>query len=173
MLEAVVTQSPNPILPSTGEIVWSVISFVILLVVLAKVAYPPLARMMAQRSDRIRADLEAADAARREAEALRAERERELQGAREEARRILDEARHTAEALRQEASERARAEAEAIRAQVEAQLAAERVQLVRSLRAEVADLAVDLAGKIVARELERSSFDPLIEAFLREAEPAD
>lgn len=49
MITAVVTQSPNPILPSTGEIVWSVISFVILLVVLAKVAFPPVARMMAQR----------------------------------------------------------------------------------------------------------------------------
>jgi F-type H+-transporting ATPase subunit b len=173
MLEAVATQSPNPILPSTGEIVWSVISFAILLAVLAKVAFPPVARIMAQRSERIREDLEAADAARREAEALRAQREAELQGARDDARRILDEARHAAEALRAEAERRAREEAQQIRAQVEAQLAAERAQVVRALRAEVADLAVDLAGKIIERELDRAASDPLIEAFLREVELTD
>jgi F-type H+-transporting ATPase subunit b len=173
MITAVVTQSPNPILPSTGEIVWSVISFVILLVVLVKVAFPPVARMMAQRSERIRSDLEAADAARREAEALRAQREQELASAREDARRILDEARRTAEALREEILQRAREEAAAVRAQVESQLAAERTQVVRALRQEVGDLAVELAAKIIQSELERSTTDPLVAAFLREVEPSD
>jgi RNA polymerase-binding transcription factor DksA len=69
----VVTQSPNPILPSTGEIIWSVISFAILLALLVKFAFPPVAGMLQKRSEKIRTDLEAAEAARREAEALAAQ----------------------------------------------------------------------------------------------------
>jgi F-type H+-transporting ATPase subunit b len=163
---AVVTQSPNPILPSTGEVIWSVISFVILLAILVKYAFPPVAKMLEKRSSTIRADLEAAEAARREAEALLRQRQNELASAKDEARRIIEDARSTGESLRSEIVARAQDEAASIRAQGEAQLAAERNRLVNELRQEMVDTAIVLASRIVAREIERENVDPLVEVFL-------
>ncbi len=167
---AAVSQSFNPILPSAGEIIWSVLSFAILLVVLAKFAFPPVAAMMNKRSERIREDLEAAEQARREALALKAQREEELAGARMEAQRIVEDARLLAEQMKGEIVARGHQEIEASKAQNEALLAAERGRVVLELRAELAGLAIELSSRILAHELERSEVDPLVEAFLAEAD---
>lgn len=167
---AAVSQSFNPILPSAGEIIWSVLSFAVLLVVLVKVAFPPVAAMMSKRSERIREDLEAAEQARREAAELLAQREGELAGARVEAQRIIDDARVLAEQLKSEIVGRGHQEVEAYKAQNEAQLAAERNRVVLELRTEVAGLAIELASRILSQEIEQSEVDPLVEAFLAEAD---
>lgn len=168
MLFGVITQSPNPILPATGEIVWSVISFAILLVVLGKVAFPPVSRMMAKRSEAIRSDLEEAERAKREAELLRHEASQRLEGARDEAHRILEEAREVGESLRAEALTRAHDEANQIVMAARASLSAERSRLVAELRAETTGLALDLAQRIIASEIDRAQVDPLIEQFIAE-----
>jgi F-type H+-transporting ATPase subunit b len=165
----VVTQSPNPILPSTGEIIWSVISFAILLALLVKFAFPPVAGMLQKRSEKIRTDLEEAEAARREAEALAAERRQALEEARAEGQRIIEDARATGAALREEALRAAQQEASALKEQANRQLAAERARLVLELRTELAATAVDLAGRILAKELAHDEVDPLVEQFLQES----
>ncbi len=168
MLFGVVTQSPNPILPATGEIIWSVISFVILVVVLAKVAYPPVAKMMAKRSETIRSDLEEAEHTKREAELLREEASKRLEGARDEAQRILQDAREVGESLRAEAVAKANEEASQIIGAARTSLGAERSRLVAELRAETTGLALELARRIIAAEIDRASVDPLIEQFIAE-----
>jgi F-type H+-transporting ATPase subunit b len=170
VLFGVVTQSPNPILPSTGEVIWSVISFVILLAVLVKFAFPPVASMMAKRSDKIRDDLEAAETARRDAERIVEERRAELGRAREEGQRIIEDARATGEALRQEAVAEAQREAQLVREQAQLQVAAERSRLVLELRGELAGMAIELSTRILAHELASSEVDPLVESFLAEAD---
>jgi F-type H+-transporting ATPase subunit b len=170
VLFGVVTQSPNPILPSTGEIIWSVISFAILLVLLVKFAFPPVASMMAKRSDKIRDDLEAAETARRDAERLLAERREELGRAREEGQRIIEDARATGEALRQEAVAEAQREAQIVRDQAQLQMAAERSRLILELRSDLAGMAIELSTRILAHELAASEVDPLVESFLAEAD---
>src|SRR5258707_15566151 len=61
-------KAPSPILPATNEIIWGSISFVVLLILLSKFAWPALASGMAARADRIRSDLDAAETAKTEAD---------------------------------------------------------------------------------------------------------
>ena len=169
MLFGVATQSPNPILPSTGEIIWSVISFAILLLLLVKYAFPPVAQMMNKRSEKIRGDLEAAEVARTEAEATLLARRQELDNARQEGQRIIEDARATADALGEQIVQEARREGEALREQAQAQIEAERSRLVLELRSDLASMAVELSSRILAQELSNMDVDPLVEAFISEA----
>ena len=68
-------EAPNPILPATDEIVWGSISFAALLFLLYKFGYPQVKKMLDDRTERIRSDLQAADGARAEAERSRQQRE--------------------------------------------------------------------------------------------------
>ncbi len=164
------SQSSNPILPASGEIIWSVLSFFVLMAVLAKVAFPPISKMLKDRSEKIRGDIEAAEQARNEAELDRAKAEAQLGEARHESTRLMDEARKTAEVIKADLVKRAEAEVVEMRQRAEEALDAERQRLVFELRGDIADLALDLAEKILQEQLDRSSFDPLIASFLAESE---
>lgn len=161
-------QSSNPIVPATGDLIWSVISFAVLLVLLVKFAFPPLRRMMEQRTEKIRTDIESAEAARNEAESVLAEYRSQLEEARRESSRIIEEARRTADALREEIITVANADANEIRRRAEESLEQERQRVVAEVRDEMGQLAVDLAQRILEVEIERSSTDPLVASFLSE-----
>src|SRR6202011_1107385 len=69
-LLAETVQSKNPILPSGAELVWGIISFVLLFGILAKFAYPALAKSMQARTERIRTNVDEAQRVRDEAEQI-------------------------------------------------------------------------------------------------------
>ncbi|NNN15775.1 MAG: F0F1 ATP synthase subunit B [Acidimicrobiaceae bacterium] len=164
------SQSSNPILPASGEIIWSVLSFFVLLLILAKVAFPPVAKMMKDRSEKIRTDIEAGELARSEAEQMKAQAREHLEDARRESSRLVDEARKTAEAVKAELVANAEAEVASMKVRAEEALDVERTRLVSELREATAELALSLAERILAEQLDRASFDPLITAFLAESE---
>ena len=160
--------SSNPILPATGEIIWSVLSFALLLVVLGKWAYPPVKKMMADRADKIRGDLDAADLARAEAQRTLEEYREQLAQARREATRILDEARQTGEALRADLLAKAEGDAANVRARNEEALRVDRQRVIAELRSEVGSLALELAEKIIDAEVDRAASQALIDTFISE-----
>lgn len=160
------SQSSNPILPATGEIIWSLASFLVLIVILAKVAFPPVKRIMVARTEKIRDDLDGAALARAEAERLVHEKEVQLEDAKRQATRIIEDAKVTAEAVREDLIRRAGVEVEELKARAEEALLAERERVVAELRSEVSGLAIDVAEKILRSELDRSEIDPLVGGFL-------
>ena len=93
-------EAPSPILPATNELIWGAISFVVLLRPAAKFACPGIKKGMEARTERIRADLEAAETAKAEAERVLDEYRAQLADAKAEAGRIIEEARQQADALR-------------------------------------------------------------------------
>lgn len=165
LIGAAVT-AKNPILPDAKEIIWTVIAFAVVLVVLAKFAFPAMKKGLQAREDRIRADLERADHARAEAEASLEQYRHQLAEARNEANRIIEDARQAAEQVRRDLVARAESEAAEIRrrAQEDARLATERAM--SDLRGQVATLSVELAEKIVERNLDRSTQLALIENYI-------
>ncbi len=160
--------SSNPILPATGEIIWSVLSFGLLLVLLGKWAYPPVKKMMADRADKIRGDLDAAELAKAEAQRTLEEYREQLAQARRDATHILDEARQTAEALRVDLLAKAEEDAATIRVRNEEALRIERQRVIAELRAEVGSLALELAEKIIDAEVDRAASQALIDSFISE-----
>lgn len=162
------SQSINPIIPSWSDVVWSLASFAVLVFLLVKFAFPQVARTMSTRSDRIRDDLKAAELARLESEAALAEYRAQLEGARRESTRLIEEARATADAIRDELISKANEDATAIRQRAEDGLAIERDRVAAELRLHFGEIAIDLAGRIVGSEIDRTGVDPLIRSFVAE-----
>jgi len=159
-------KAPNPILPESNEIIWGGLAFVVLLAVMWKYALPPVRNMMKQREDRIRGDLERAEQARTEAETELANYRRQVADARNEASRIIEEARQSADEVKRQVRAQADAEAADVRtrAQEDAQLASNRAQA--DLQGRVADLSIELAEKIVERNLDRDTQLALVESYI-------
>ena len=101
------------ITPTTGLMIWTLVTFVVVLIVLKKYAFGPIQQMIDARRAAITADLDAAETAREEAQASLAEYRQQLAEARKEASRIVEDARKVGEERR--AADVAALEAETVR----------------------------------------------------------
>jgi F-type H+-transporting ATPase subunit b len=160
------------ITPAVPEMIWGAVAFAVVAFVLIKFAFPGVRKGLAARQEKIRNDLESAERARTEAEQERAKYEDQLALARQEANRIVEEARVAAEGVRQEVTARADTEAADIRsrAQADARLAADNAM--RDLQQRVGDLSIELAEKIVGRNLDRDTQRALVESFISSVDSA-
>ena len=147
-------QHPNPILPSPNEIVFGLISFLVVLAFLVKYALPRMQEALAARTAAIEGKMDQAERDRAEAAALLERYKADLAGARDEAGRIVEEANREAAAIKAESREAARAESERIGQAAQATIAAARAQALAALRREIGGLSVDLASRILRQALE-------------------
>ena len=136
-----------------GLIFWTVVTFVLLLVILRKFAWGPILAALEARENAIQKTIDDAERLQAEAQQMMAEHEARLAEAREERNKILDEARHAGEQVRSDVLDKARTEAEQILERAQRQLALEAEQAVQNIRAEAADLALSAAEKVIARSL--------------------
>ena len=168
LLAAESVKAKNPIVPETKEIVWAVISFVIVFSLLAWKAWPAIKKAIADREDHIKADLERAESAKTEAETSLVEYQHQLAEARNEAGKIIEEARLAADQVRKDLIARAETEAGELRnrAQEDIRLATERA--LADLQSRVAELSIELAEKVVERNLDRDTNIALIDSFINQ-----
>jgi F-type H+-transporting ATPase subunit b len=158
--------APSPILPATNELIWGGITFLVLLVAMAKFGIPAVKNMMDTRTERIRADLDAAEGAKSEADRIREEYSRQLADAKTESARIIEEARQAADSVRRDLTQRAEAEAAELRQRNAEQLEAERNRLLSEMQGAVATLAIELAEKVVEANLDKDANNRLIESYI-------
>jgi F-type H+-transporting ATPase subunit b len=159
-------KAPSPLLPATNEIIWGGIAFFITLLALWKFAYPGMKKGMEGRSERIRADLQAAEDARVEAEQLKAEYEQRLAAAKQEATRVIEDARGTADALKAELQQRAEAEIGEMRQRAAADVEAMKGQALADLQHEVAQIAIGAAEVVVEKNLDEATQRQLVENYI-------
>lgn len=164
--------APSPILPATNELIWGGITFLVLLIGMWKLGLPAVKNMMDTRTERIRAEVDAADAAKAEADRIRQEYGAQLADAKGEAARIIEEARQAADKLRQDLKRQAEAEVAEIKERAQEDIAAQVERAMGDLRARVADMTIELTEKVVQRNLDRETNLALIERFIDEAESA-
>ena len=159
-------KSKSIISPATPELIWGSIAFAIVAFALIKFAFPMIRKSLKDREEKIRGDLERAEQARVEAEEEKRRFEAQLGDARGEANRIVEEAREAAEQVRRDLVTRAESEAADIRsrAQQDAQLATQRAM--DDLQHRVADISIELAEKIVERNLDRDTQMALVESYI-------
>jgi F-type H+-transporting ATPase subunit b len=161
-------KAPSPILPAKNEIIWGVISFVILAALLMKFAIPAMQKGMATRSERIRSDLGAAEKAKSDADTMLAEYRAQLADARNEANRLIEEARKSADVLRADLQARAQADIAELRGRAAADVEAAKISAVADLRTEVASLAIGAAEAIVQKSLDRETQTQLVENYIKQ-----
>ena len=144
------------------------VNFGVLLGILFLFAYKPLLRIIDQRADRIRESLEAADAARREADSSREAIEQQINEARREGQRLLDQAREAADRFRGEEMDRARQEAEAFVERARSDIQRERDVAIQEVRSSFGDLAITAAERVIRRSLDPQAHQELIAQVLEE-----
>lgn len=145
------------ILPHADELIWGSIAFVLLFVALSIFAFPKLKQTMAARTERIKGQLESADKAKAEADAVLDQYRAQLADARNEANRIIEEAKKTAESLRRELVVKAEEEAAEIVTRARAEVGSERDRAMAELRSSVATLTISVAEKVIGRELQNDA----------------
>lgn len=152
----------NFLIPN-GTLIAEIIAFLVVLLVVARYVLPPLNRALEQRQQEIKASLEAADAARAEADATRAQRQQILDEARQQARDMLSQANATADRLRQEATERAQQEHDRIVGSAEAEIALARQRAVDEVSAQLGTLVLAVARQVIGREVDATAHRELID----------
>ena len=142
-------------------------NLMIQLVIFKKFLLKPIKQVIADR--KAKADSEIADAQklRTEAEAMKAEYEQNLQNARTEANQIVASAQKTAAARSEELLGEARAQAAALKQKAEADIAQERKKAVNEVKDEIGGMAMEIASKVVEREIKEADHQDLIDEFIK------
>jgi F-type H+-transporting ATPase subunit b len=152
--------------PHPGLIIWTIITFVVVLVVLKAKVWGPLLAALDERERSIRDALQSADRAREEAQAQQAEHEKRLAEAESQARQIVSDAREAAEKVGQQVVADAKEEAERTTQRARDEIQSEKRAALAELRREVADMAVGAAGAILNAELNTERNRKLADDFI-------
>jgi F-type H+-transporting ATPase subunit b len=151
-----------------NEIIVGVLAFIIVFGFIWRVAAPALNEMLENRQKAIKSSLEAAEAEKAEAATLKADYEKSIANARAEANKIVEDARQAGESARADILARAEGEAASIKTRAGAELESEKQRAVTAMRREVAGLSLDVAEKLVGRNLDHESQQALVDQFIDE-----
>jgi F-type H+-transporting ATPase subunit b len=161
----------NPLVqPDPGLFIWTIVTFLVLLALLAKFAWKPLLEALENRQASIRKSLDDAAQAKVELEKLHEQSAQIIREARIEAESIITKSRADAERLRVEMKEKARVEAEGVVRNAERQIQLETTRALQQIRTEAADLSVMIASKIIQRNLTKEDNERLIDEALKQVE---
>jgi F-type H+-transporting ATPase subunit b len=161
----------NPLVqPDPGLFIWTILTFLVLVALLAKFAWRPLLQALDARQQTIAKSLEEAQRARQELERIQRESAQMMAQARSEAEGIIARSRSDAETLREELKNKARTEAAGIVKNAERQIQLETARAVQQIRSEAVDLSVAIASKILRRQVSKEDNQALIEETLRQVE---
>jgi F-type H+-transporting ATPase subunit b len=165
---AIAEHAPSIMNVDPGLMIWTVITFVVLLVVLRFTAWKPLLASLDARERRIREAVEGAERARQESEALLVRHREMLDMAKEEAHQIIEEGKTDGLKLKHEITAHARTEAETLRARSLKEIELATDQAKKELFVHATQLSVELAERILRRTLDGAEQRRLIERVLEE-----
>ena len=140
--------------PHLGTIIWTLITFVLVLLVLKKWAWPPILSALDEREQSIRIAIEGAEQARQDADTVLSDHRAKLVAAEDGARQLIAEAREAGEKVRQEVVAQAKEEAQRTIDQARISIESEKRAAIAQLRREMADLAVLAAGALIDANLD-------------------
>jgi F-type H+-transporting ATPase subunit b len=161
----------NPLVqPDPGLYIWTILTFLVLLTLLAKFAWGPLLKALESRQEAIRKSLDDAQKAKTELDRLQQESAQIVRQARVEADAIISQSRADGTSLREEIRKQAKEEAEGIIKNAERQIQLETSRALQQIRHEAIDLSVEIASKIIQRNLSKEDNEKLIEEALRQVE---
>lgn len=159
---------PNILEPQPSLAIWTVVVFLGLMFVLGKYAWKPLIEALHRREEHLEHVLVDTEKARAESERLLAEHRRQMAEAEDRARALLEEARGQARATAEEIVQKARAEAEAEQKRAQREIEVARDNALAEVWTKTADLAVSVAGKVLAKTLDGDDHRRLVEAAIHE-----
>ncbi|WP_251551783.1 F0F1 ATP synthase subunit B [Neobacillus muris] len=154
---------------NTGDIVFQLLMFIILLALLKKFAWGPLMGIMKQREEHISTEIQSAENSRKEAEKILQEQRNLIKEARNEAASLIESARKQGDIQREEIITTARSEAERIKEAAKLEIEQQKEKAVAAIREQVASLSVLIASKVIEKNLNAEDQDKLINEYIQEA----
>jgi len=156
--------------PGLGLMFWMTVTFGLVLFVLTKFAWKPILKALKERESSIENALNSAEKAKLEIQKSQAENQRILEEARVERDKVLKDAQTTANSIINQAKEKAGDEAAKQLENARLSIQSEKNAALTEIRNLVGTLSVDIAEKIVKKELQSdSSNQALIQQYLNEA----
>src|SRR5437899_395135 len=161
----------NPLIqPDPGLFIWTIVTFLVLLALLAKFAWKPLLKALESRQETIRKSLEDAQKAQEELQRLQTQSAQIIRQARIDADGIIAKTHADAEKLGEELRHKAREEAEGIIRNAERQIQNETRRALQEIRREAVDLSVTIASKLLQRHVSKEDNARLIDETLKQIE---
>ncbi|MBS4190090.1 F0F1 ATP synthase subunit B [Bacillus sp. FJAT-49705] len=154
---------------NSGDMIYQLIAFIILLLLLKKFAWGPLMGVMKQREDHIAGEIEAAEQSREEAKKVLEEQRSLLKEARTEAQGLIEGAKKQGDVQREEIIVAARAESERLKESAKLEIEQQKEKAVAAIREQVASLSVLIASKVIEKELSTEDQEKLINEYIQEA----
>jgi F-type H+-transporting ATPase subunit b len=161
----------NPLVqPDPGLFIWTILTFLVLLTLLAKFAWGPLLKALDSRQETIRKSLDDAERAKQELGRLHEESAQIIKAARADAEAVISQSRSDADRLREEMRQKARAEANGIVRNAERQIEMQTDRALQQIRQEAVELSVMIASKLLQRNLSAEDNEKLIDEALKQVE---
>ena len=163
-------KSPEDTLLSVepGLIIWTIVIFILLLLVLKKFAWKPLIDSLNKREQTIKDSVDKAEHLRQEAENMFEEHKKLLSKADEESRKIINEGKSYAEKVKNELVSKTNEETSRMIKQAKEEIEREKLSALNDLKSEIADLAVKAAGKIIEENLDQKKQKKIIDGFIKQ-----
>jgi F-type H+-transporting ATPase subunit b len=156
--------------PAPGLMIWTIVTFLLVLYILRRVAFGRIAELLEARRRAVQENLEAAERARDEAQRLLEDYRKQLAAARHEASEIVDRARRTGEEERRRMQEELQAERERGVAAAKSAIAAETRQSLERIKSEIADLTLQATEIVLRTKLDEREAKRLIDEALSDVD---
>ena len=157
----------NPLVKlDPGLFIWTILTFLLLLMVLAKFAWKPLLAMLDERQKSIDDSLLSAEKARQELEGINQKSEAILSKSRTEAQTIVTDAKSAADKLKEDIVLKAKKEADGQLEKAKNQISVEKDKALLEIRQEVVDLSITVAEKIIKKNISKDDNASIIEDSL-------
>jgi F-type H+-transporting ATPase subunit b len=156
------------LVPDTGLIIWTIVSFLALVVILKLTAWGPLLHAIEEREARLKADREGAEAARAAAEKIQKDLEAQMADLTAKSREMMQQTQKEADALRAKLKADAESDSQKIREKTMAELGEEKERLVRDLRKEVAGLSIMAAERLLRKSVDAGVEKTVLEGFYKD-----
>ncbi|KRN25103.1 F0F1 ATP synthase subunit B [Lacticaseibacillus camelliae] len=151
-----------------GDTLFLLAAFAVLVVLVGKFAWKPVTKIMADRQNKIDSDLDYADNKRQEAQKMADQREAELKSSKEDAVNIVNSAKENGEKQRATLVAQAQCEVATLKANANKDIAQQRADALAAAKNDVADLSLTIAEKLIAKELDPSTQQNLIDQYINE-----
>jgi len=136
-----------------GLLVWTVITFSIVVIILWKFAWNPIIHALDERSHKVHGDIEKAENLRKEAETLLSDYKAKIAAAKDEAILIVNEAKSDATAVKNKMISDATVEIQARKDQSLRDIELSKMKALQEIQESIVDLSVSIASKILEKQL--------------------
>ena len=154
--------------PMTSTIFWSIVVFVILVIVLWKFVLKPVNNMISKRQEEIREKIDTADRKSLEANEYLEEQKKTIDKSRVEAKKIIDEGKEAARKIKEEIENQASEKSKLMLENALTEIRSEKDRSINEVKDEMVDIALSASQKMISKSLSEEDHKKLIEESLKD-----